>query len=212
ALHIPSHSKQDFSTHLSRLISQSASAASKHLRKNKPARGITVSADGQLTLNKIAGTAKLLTNRTHAVSLERPSNNLTFGAITLETTSAAGLFAVSSLDMKPVEKSNRLLIIYATDARNTDMRFADAEERTIIDFGRRPTLLRHGKLTALLNTRLGGSGSRSKWRLQRLDLTGRVVDTITLSPSNQGLRFTLDNAPAGGVATTYWLLEQIAKN
>ncbi len=54
------------------------------------------------------------------------------------------MFAVSAIDGKVLKDSEKLLVIFASDARNSDMRFRDKAEKVIEDWGRLPvTLLRN---------------------------------------------------------------------
>ena len=77
--------------------------------------------------------ARVITSRTEAISIsfERISSPYVLGALTVDVASGPALVALSSLDGETIEKSAHLLLIFATDARNTDMKFRDDDQRTI---------------------------------------------------------------------------------
>jgi len=95
-------------------------------------------------------------------------------------------------------QSRRLLVIYATDARNSGMRFADDEEKVIADFGRLPVLIRKGTVDLSLNLLPG------TWRLTPVTLNGMASVAAARMVSPAGLR--ISNEAISG-PTTFFLLE-----
>lgn len=176
-----------------------ASAAPPH---TVPSKGIFKAVTGQLALDRSARKATFQSDKTLAIAFDDLPPDATVGGLTIKQASPRGLFALSALDDQPLAKSRRMLLIYATDARNSKMRFADNSAKTVIDWGHRPTVIRHGRVSATFQTKQKGP-----FQLKRLDLTGREMESRVLTPHNGAVSFTIDNAPAGFDATTYWSLE-----
>ena len=85
-----------------------------------------------------------------------------------------GLFAVSAIDEKPLKDSEKLLIIFASDARNTDMRFRDKAEKIIEDWGRLPVTLLRNRVDVTL------AGNTVSWTLSPVGLDGKIHDKIAV--------------------------------
>jgi hypothetical protein len=162
-------------------------------------RGIFESDTGQILLDRDRRLLTLVTPRTEAaafVSLERPVD---LGILRVEASSGSGLLAASVLDgAGSLAESKRMLLIFATDARNTGMRFRDRDEKVIEDFGTLPVLIRKGDVTLSFKDRAG------RWRLSPIGLDGMVQAPV--ATANGPLRFVLSNAAPGG-PTTFFLLE-----
>ena len=163
------------------------------------AKGIAESDTGELLLDRDKRRLTLSTPHTEAaafVSLDAP---IDLGAVRLERTDGGALFAASAIDgAASLAESKRVLLIFATDARNTDMRFRDPDEKVIEDFGHLPAMIRKGTVSVDFPQRSG------RWRLSPVGLDG-TVQPPTRS-GNGPLRFDLTNdAPSG--PTTYFLLE-----
>ncbi len=62
-------------------------------------------------------------------------DSVTLNGVTIGNAEERGLFAASAIDGRPLDKSEKLLIIFASDARNTDMRFRDDAETIVEDWG-----------------------------------------------------------------------------
>ena len=95
-------------------------------------------------------------------------------------------------------QSRRILIIYATDARNTGMQFRDAANRVIDDFGKLPVLIRKGSVSLSLPQR------SASWRLSPVGLDGTVHQPVLQRAGP--VDFTLSNDTPFG-PTTFFLLE-----
>ncbi|MEO1543095.1 MAG: glycoside hydrolase, partial [Pseudomonadota bacterium] len=169
----------------------------------KTADGVFQSDTGQLKLDTNNRQATFVSEHTEAIAFDTLSGKVELGALTLKDATPQGLFSISALDDQPVTGSSRLLIIYATDARNSEMQFSDTSAREILNYGHRPTILRKGKLEAVLQTSRPGS-----WKLHRLDLTGRITVSHSLKQTEGRLAFALSNTSKQEDPTTYWLLEQ----
>lgn len=161
-------------------------------------RGTFSSTTGEIAVLPDAAMMTVVTERTIAAAFQTLSDPLVLGPATLTSSSGPALLALSALDSLPLDQSRQILVIMATDARNSGMRFADGAAREIRDFGTLPVRIRPATITL----RLQGSG---QWTLAPVGLDGTVHPVLA---SGQGaLDVTLDNAPASG-PTTYFIIER----
>jgi hypothetical protein len=107
---------------------------------------------------------------------------------------------VSALDRNPIRQSRRLLVTHLTDLQNTDIRYAEAERKTLLDWGRLPHLVRAGK--AGVSIRLE---SPKEYRVWALAPSGKRLAEVPAKADADTLHFTADVAgdPAGGARMVY---------
>ncbi|MCW5719620.1 MAG: glycoside hydrolase [Devosia sp.] len=161
-------------------------------------RGIYRSDTGELTVVPGAALIEVETPRTVAAAFSRLDQPLQLGPVTIADPSGPSLVALSALDGALLGQSRRILVIFASDAHNTDMRFADLGEREIVDFGRLPVRVR----PASLSLQLAGEGM---WTLSPVGLDGVVHPPV--GAGEGALVWRLDNiAPSG--PTTYFVIER----
>ena len=167
--------------------------------RTDPSAGIFQSDTGELLLDSKKLRLTLSTPRTEAAAFTTLETAVDLGTIRLEGGDQDALFAASAIDgAASLAASRRMLLIFATDARNSSMRFRDPQEKVIEDFGTLPVLIRKGALSIEFKNRAG------RWRLSPIGLDGVVHPP--LHSGNGPLRFDLTNdAPAG--PTTFFLLE-----
>lgn len=163
-----------------------------------PQRGVFQSTTGEFTVNTRALQATVATPRTDAVAFARLGAPVTAGPLRVTASSGSALVAVSALDGANVAESHRLLLIFATDARNSDMRFADADAQVIADYGHLPAVIRQGTVTI-------GLAGRGAWTISPVGLDG-VVHSPVASGSGP-VATTLNNVGPDG-PTTYFLIER----
>ncbi len=167
---------------------QAAAARQQHL----------VSDTGEVSLSPTQKRLQLVTPNTVAAAFETLDAPLQLGPLTLYSSTTPALFALSSLDGEPLEQSRRILVIFATDARNTGMRFADPSEQEILDWGTLPVLIKAGAVEFTLP----GEGL---WSVAPVGLDGQ---THPLLAAGQGvMHLTMSNAPPSG-PTTYFIIER----
>ncbi|MBP1842669.1 hypothetical protein J2046_000923 [Rhizobium petrolearium] len=167
--------------------------------RSDPARGIFQSDTGELLLDRDKRSLTLSTPRTEAAAFAALDGPIDLGTIRIERGDGDALFAASALDgAASLATAKRMLLIFATDARNTNMRLQDREENVIEDFGTLPVLIRKGTLSLEFKHRTG------RWRLSPVGLDGVVH--APLESGNGPLRFDLDNDTPAGPAT-FFLLE-----
>lgn len=153
---------------------------------------------GQIEVTPDRRLLQVVTPRTVAAAFETLDAELRLGPLTIRAATAPALFALSALDGEELAGSRRILVIFATDARNSGMTFADAEAREIVDFGHLPVLIRPGSVDISLE----GSGD---WSIAPVGLDG-VVGPVIASGTGP-LDLSLANATAAG-PTTYFVIER----
>lgn len=162
-------------------------------------RGIFQSDTGQITLNRRLGQLIVSTPATEAAAFSSLRSPIDLGMLTIESADGDGLVALSTIDDNlDLAASRRLLLIFATDARNTNMRFRDHEDKIIEDFGRLPVLIRKGQVDLSL------AKSAEAWRVSPVGLDGQVYPPVVAGSGN--IAFRLSNETPHG-PTTYFLLE-----
>ncbi|WP_028311932.1 beta-galactosidase [Derxia gummosa] len=158
------------------------------------AAGVIESDTGQVMVDLPGHRARVVTPRSELVMFrDRPLDGrfLRVDRATAEQT--IGVFAV---DAAPLASSKRLLLVQLTDARPTDMRFADPDQKTVTNWGHWPVTLRGG--VAMLKLGIDGAG----WKLYALNLDGSRREARPVGADGSVL---LDNL-AGDGATVYYEL------
>jgi hypothetical protein len=165
----------------------------------KFAAGLFQSDTGEIVLNRRDRQLRLTTPATEAVAFASASLPVKLKSLGIDGSEGDGLIAISSLD-KPASlaKGSRFLLIFATDARNTDMVFRDREQKVIEDFGRLPVRIRKGHVDIRLDR------SARQWQLSPIGLDGSVKPPAVSGTGPVAFRLSND-LPSG--PTTYFLLE-----
>lgn len=167
--------------------------------RTDPAKGLYQSDTGEILLNRNELSMALTTPRTQALAFAQLTHPTDLGDVTVEASDGSGLFAAAAIDgAGRLRDSKRILLIYATDARNTGMRFEDQEEKIVADFGRLPVLIRKGRIKISFN------GRATRWRLSPVGLDGTVHTALKMA--NGRIELALSNDTPSG-PTTFFLLE-----
>ncbi len=113
---------------------------------------------------------------------------------TVETMSPRGLLSLVALDgMKPIREAERLILVYATNALNTNMSFTTPEMVTLHYIGDTPALLERGSFRISLRNRKGGG-----LRLYPLDPSGnRLKELAPVETAGDRVTFEVDTGRDG---------------
>ena len=130
--------------------------------------------------------------------------------VAAETVAAATIWA-SSLDGEPIRRALRLLVVHATDARNTGAVFDGDSARVWQEQGGTPALVRRGiaKIELQLSEKASSEGDDSgkgAWHVWRLSASGHRVAEVAadFAPATGSLSFTADTAFDPTSATLYY--------
>ncbi|MHB1158221.1 MAG: hypothetical protein ACYC26_15460 [Phycisphaerales bacterium] len=159
--------------------------------KTDVSAGIFQSDTGQLLLDRDKKLMTVVTPRSQGAVLARKDQTVVLDRLTLTSHDAPAAVLVSSLTDQPIEHGNRLLMLVATDALNTDMTFTDHTRTELVEIGRLPVLLRTAKLTISLQHdhpdqltlwALAPNGTRTEQIPLKIqgDRVIAVIDTATL--------------------------------
>ncbi len=113
----------------------------------------------------------------------------TQGGVRLTVRGSDATVWVSALDPNPIGRSRRLLVTHLTDLQNTDIRYAEPERKTLLDWGRLPYLVRAG--SAEVAIRLAAPGEFHVWALAP---SGKRLAEVPARFEGGELRFTVDVA------------------
>lgn len=171
-----------------------------------PASGIYVSDTGEIRLDTAAKQMRVVTQHTEALAFLSITQPVQLGQLWVGSASGAGMLAVSSLDGQTVADSSKLLLIFTTDARNTDMVFGDSEEKTVSSFGSLPVHIKVGYVWFKMPI-------DTAWRISPVGLDGAVQPPAVAGNGSGGLNVELWNnvsaLPSSPGPTTYFLIEHI---
>lgn len=167
------------------------------------AAGVYVSDTGQICIDTRQRTFSVVTQRTVARSSTEGGGRAELGPVSIANPSTGALIAMSSLDGQDLTRSRRMLVILASDAENSGMRFSDPERRTLDELGKLPPrILRATVQVALQQT------TAQPMRLVSLKLNGERGDEFPVRIESGTLRFALDNGAPSHGPTTFFLLEE----
>jgi hypothetical protein len=124
------------------------------------------------------------------VCVEKIRHPLTVGPFHLESASVPVSATVAALDKEPLPSSGHILLVLATDARNTNDTFADAEEKVRLKIGSFPILGRTGRFTLKID-REKNAPPLQAWALA---LDGSRRDPLKVQPLEDGILLELDSA------------------
>ncbi|OAS14724.1 hypothetical protein [Paenibacillus oryzisoli] len=167
-----------------------------------------VSDTGELLFDLNLNTYFINTPYVAAAAGTMNNNSYELGPITMEANLPKATVSVASLDDQPLDESNRMLIIYTTDAAGTGEREETVGSVTYFYRGTLPTLAKYGTGEVKLQTTKTPSAYKAYKltmngvRLQEIPISV-VGDTITVPlETDKGYGFELVYAPLIGTDVT----------
>lgn len=160
--------------------------------------GIFQSDTGQLSVDGSRKRMIVNTPRTEGVVFGTPEA-LTIKNLRVNTASGPALVSVSSMDGQPIGSSKRMLVIFATDARNTNIKFSDANETVLADIGTGPVVIKTGSVNLTLT-----NSNAAALKVYSNTLNGVRKDLIPGTVSGSTLTVTLDTSKLTHGPTTYF--------
>lgn len=125
------------------------------------------------------------------------------GGVTIRVQDSDATVWVSAVDKEPIRQSRRLLVTHLTDLQNTNIKYAEAERKTLLDWGRMPHLVRAGR--AEISIALPSPERYGVWALAP---SGRRLAEVPAATANGQLTFTAN--VAGDAATGARMLYEVA--
>ncbi|MDX0464534.1 glycoside hydrolase [Sinorhizobium medicae] len=188
--------EQDAGTILAALRDHAALAAE---NRTDVASGLYESETGQILLDRRIGQLRVSAPATEAAAFSSLREPIELDFMRIAQADGNGLVAISAIDAeRTLSQSRRLLLIFATDAQNSNMVFRDSDEKVIEDFGELPVRIRKNYVDLELSRTAG------KWSVSPVGLDGTVYPPVDRGSGRVAFRLSNDT-PYG--PTTYFLVE-----
>jgi hypothetical protein len=158
-----------------------------------PGAGILQSDTGQVTLNTAAGGELFIRTPRLEGAVLKTDHRVSLGALTIEECTRPAAITLISLDPASdatLRTARRLLLVLATDARNSNMRLSGKDENTLDDIGTLPVLVRTTRLKLSLD-RPGLSSGKSV-HVYALKLNGERAEEVSATIGAGTLTLDLD--------------------
>lgn len=152
-----------------------------------PAKGIFESSTGELTLFCRESRLQAITGRTEAVSML--AGNWRLNTLQHISTNVPAMVALISRDGKPLDQSRRMVLIYATEAVNSNMELS-SDRRTLIRRGDLPVLLKNG----MLEVKIHRSATAPPLSCFALAINGERREMLPLTQAGDQVTLKLNTA------------------
>ena len=113
---------------------------------------------------------------------------VTIGPLSIESSSVPASITLASRDGRKLEQSSRLLLVIATDARNSGASYGDAEGAVQLNAGKLPLLLRTGSFVI----RIARGPEAPTLRAWALALDGTRQEELKIQNPAGGIRLDID--------------------
>jgi hypothetical protein len=170
--------------------------------RTNAAAGVFESDTEELLVNLPARSMQVHTALTRAIVFEQLRSPWSLGPMVLLPTDEPSLVALSALDNTPLEDSSRMLLIVASDALNTDMRFSDASRRELRAIGRLPARIESRRI------RLQMAADR-KFRVSALRANGDVSEVLPSVERSNKSTLEIDISKLDAGPSFYFLVERL---
>ncbi len=169
-----------------------------------PASGVYQSETGEIVLRCRDKLIKVVTPRTEGVSM-LAGRSEPLGSVAVQETSVPATIAVCSMDGNPVNQSGRMVLIYSTEAANSNMELS-TDRVTLRNLGTTPALMQCGKLSLTIQ-----NSHASRLSLYALGLDGARQEKLPVSveetnPAGASLKIDLDTSTLTGTLTPFFEL------
>ncbi len=171
--------------------------------RTDPARGIYQSDTGELLLDTAKGELRVETPRLAGLVMKE-DRRVELDGLTVESCTLPASLTLVSLDPKSTRReAGRLLLVFATDYLNNDMRFkAGTERRTLEKIGSMPIIARTGRLAVTFEH----SGGRPP-ECHALALDGERLETLPVEAAGPGKwRLIIDTGKLAAGPSPYYEL------
>lgn len=161
--------------------------------------GILASDTGEIKLDMTNGVLQVVTPRLEGVTVKR-DQMYALDALTVQSCSVPAAVTLASLDdRQSIAASDRLLLIFATDALNSKMEFTTFERKELVSNGELPVLVETGKLAVTVSAKPG------EVTVYPLKLTGERQKPLPTARTAHGkIAFSVDTAVMPGEPALYY--------
>ncbi len=162
------------------------------------AKGVVESDRGETCFNFTEGIIYVDTPRTKGWVV-KGKGSYELPGLQADIDAGACSLTVSSLDGKPIAESGRLLVIFPTDALNSNMKFESEDRTLLLALGTTPVLLRAGAADITL-------ANRNNLKAYALAMSGKRVAEVPVTIADGKLSFRITHAIKDDAAVLYWEL------
>ena len=136
----------------------------------------------------------------------KSSKPVALGALKIHSISTPASVTMISLNSRAaLADSGSLLLVIATDARNSEMKLSGEDDCDMSDYGKLPVLVKSGVFNLSLKRRANGE----KFRLYALDLTGKRIAELPVENRGKELNISINTAEiSGGPALFFELVKE----
>lgn len=166
-----------------------------------PVNGIYQSDTGEILLSTTDKKLVVVTPFSEAIAFGEIPSRVTLGQVTINYATNTGLFAVCSLDGNNLTFSSKMLVIYATNAQNTNQTYADSTEQVITNYGELPVMIRVDHIGFTVP-------NAGDWQLSPIMVNGELKSAIASGTGNIAIELWT-NTPSD-CPTTFFLLERLS--
>ncbi|MFG0247440.1 MAG: beta-galactosidase [Phycisphaeraceae bacterium JB051] len=154
----------------------------------------------QITIKPSQGMMSVDTPTSQGVSLSHAGDQVSLADTVWQLTSGKATMLLCALDRKPVNQSQRMLLIVASDSRASGSQFTDhGHQKQILSMGKLPMLISQVQATLKLKT------DQTKLRLWALGTDGKRVRELPVVMGQDGQAvIQIDLAELGEEATQYF--------
>ncbi len=138
---------------------------------------------GEITLRVKEGLAKVVTAKTEAIAIKPTTKNEKLGLLTVKSTSVPASIAISSVDNKPLSKSKKIVLVYATSAVIESKNITKGEKTSV------PAIIKKGKLSIALKL-----SNPENYKLYSLKINGKRDKQIPFSSNGNEAFIRINNA------------------
>ena len=160
------------------------------------------SSTGQISLNRQRESFKAVTPSCEVLIL--PEKNCDKGNfLSVNNQIGRGVFAVMSVDGKPLTESGRLLLLHLTNSLANKMKFSNAKATRLETWGELPFLAARGEAEIELATPPG-----AEYKLFTVNTAGERMEELPVARNAAGIAFPVKVFTAKGSVFAYELLRQ----
>ena len=167
---------------------------------NSDGKSFFASDTGEVTLDAASRLLKLITPRTEAVAFASAPGRL--NTLSVDSASDPALVSASSLDGAALDRSHRILLVLASDARNSGMQFSNSDETELVRLGGMPVLMRNIRVVLVLR-----HADPTALSLYALRLNGERAERLPVNILDESsVAFVLDTGVLHSGPTTFFEL------
>ncbi|WP_338844573.1 hypothetical protein V8J88_13095 [Massilia sp. W12] len=168
--------------------------------RTQAAAGVFQSSTGQLLAKMKQRQFEIRTPKTEAALFEDVGKGLSLGTLQIKSSDAPALVSLSALDAANLDKSKKMLLIVATDALNTGMRFTSAKRQELVRLGSLPARIKP------IAARLEIGGKNGRLQVQAMRQNGELTDMLPVQETASGWLVDLDMAKLSSGPGFYFLV------